>query len=113
VDKLSDLSERPLYVFGSEPEDIDELTSEVYKQDVSKSFGQWCVEQEIHWIDFSLDIEKKNFEEVATTEWKTFIGPCLKWLIEGARFQPVIEDDPLADIEVIPALEMPPEFANL
>jgi hypothetical protein len=113
VDKLADLSERPLYTFGSEPEDIDELTSLSYKQQTAESFGQWCIEQDIHWIDFTLDADKKNFEEVAATEWKSFVGPCLKWLIEGARFQPVVEDDPLKDIEVIPALEMPAEFANL
>lgn len=113
IDKLSDLSERPLYTFGSEPEEIDEITSESYKQKTEESFGQWCIEQEIQWIDFSLDASKKNFEDVAATEWKSFVGPCLKWLVEGARFQPVIEEDPLKDIEVIPALEMPPEFANL
>ncbi|NCN26181.1 hypothetical protein GW915_01275 [bacterium] len=113
VDKLCDICERPMYVFGQEPYELDEDSGVQYKQDTATSFGQWCSEREIAWIDFTLDGQYKTFEEVVQNEWKTFVGPSLKWLTEGLRFQPIEEHDPLADIEVIPALEMPPEFANL
>lgn len=113
VDKLCDVCERPMYIFGQEPYELDEDTGIQYKQDTATSFGQWCSEREIGWIDFTLDSQFKTFEEVVQNEWKTFVGPSLKWLTEGLRFQPVEEHDPLADIEVIPAMELPPEFANL
>ena len=113
IDKLADVCERPVYPFGQEPIELDEDTGVQYKQDIDSSFGQWCTENDIAWLDFTLDATQKEFEEVVQAEWKNFVGPSLKWLTEGLRFQPIVEDDPLADIEVIPALDMPPEFANL
>lgn len=78
------------------------------------TFGLWCAQQGFGWIHFGLTDSKKSFEDVAQEEWRTCVGPALKWLSEGLRFNPPKEETPaLPKLQVIPVLEMPPEFANL
>jgi len=113
VSKLSELAERPAYPFGEEPEERADDGSLIPRQSIEHTLGAWLALKDVLWIDFSLSATLKNLDEVAVGEWKSFIGPALKWLVEGLRFAPLKEDEFLPKLEVIPALEMPPEFANL
>lgn len=80
----------------------------------NSTFGLWCAQQGVGWIHFGLTDSKKSFEEVAQEEWRTCVGPALKWLCEGLRFNPPKEENSgMPKLQVIPVLEMPPEFANL
>lgn len=114
VDTLRSVSERAVYEFGTEPQmlDIDGITL-IPREDVEASFASWCAKNGASWIDFSVDGSLKSFDELVQQEWKTSIGPALKWLIEGPRFNPPKEESGIESIEIVPVLEMPPEFANL
>lgn len=114
VDSLRNVSERAIYEFGSEPQvlDMDGITL-LPREDVQSSFPAWCTTQGASWIDFSVDSNLKSFDEIVQQEWKTSVGPALKWLIEGSRFNPPKEESGIEAIEIVPVLEMPPEFANL
>ncbi|HVJ64580.1 MAG TPA: hypothetical protein VM901_04940 [Bdellovibrionota bacterium] len=114
VDSLRNVSERSVYEFGTEPQvlDIDGIT-QLPREPIDTSFANWCTAQGASWIDFSVDNNLKSFDELVQQEWKTAIGPALKWLIEGPRFNPPKEETGIESIEIVPVLEMPPEFANL
>jgi hypothetical protein len=100
--RLSDLMERPL---------LDHASQEL--SFAMPSLRDWALAQEIIWIELFVDETKKTFEEVREGEWKSSVGPALKWLIEAERFSPpTVETDALEHL-VVPALEMPPEFAHL
>lgn len=113
LQKISEIAERPAYEFGTEPEHQAEDGQMVPRDNIESSLGQWCVEQGIAWIDFSLNTSHKSFDDMAQVEWKTCVGPALKWFVEGHRLNPPKEETLLPKLEVIPSLELPPEFANL
>lgn len=104
VNKLSELCERPVFLWGTEPE---VMTGAGHR------LGDWCKEQGICWIEFSIEDSKKSFQEIAETDWKKHIGASLKWLCEGPRFDPPKEEEPSLKHLIVPVLEMPAEFANL
>jgi hypothetical protein len=113
VQKLSELSEKPFYAFGSEPQDSNDEGELLPLEDISNSFGAWCAANGMAWIDVMVDGAKKNFDELRDSDWRPAFGPALKWLVEGFRFNPPKEENEYSVPQVIPALEMPPEFANL
>lgn len=114
VESLRNVSERAVYEFGTEPQILDMDGSTVLpREDISTHFASWCTSQGASWIDFSIDTSLKSFDELVQQEWKTSVGPALKWLIEGSRFNPPKEESGIESIEIVPVLEMPPEFANL
>lgn len=77
------------------------------------SIQDFCAEQSILFLEISIDDSKKTFDEVRDSDWKKNIGPALKWLVEGERFNPPKEEPASLEHLVVPALEMPPEFAHL
>ena len=112
VSKLAELAEMPNYLFGEEPIETDQDGTPLARANPVGSLGHWCVNRDASWIDFSIDETKRSFDELCEQLWKPSIGPALKWLVEGFRFNPQKEIfQPLPT--VIPVLEMPPEFANL
>ena len=115
VERLKEISERPAYEFGTEPALNNDQGEVLPLQDVSGALGAWICEKypEAAWIDFCVIDSKKSFEEVAQEEWKLHVGPALKWLCEGLRFNPPKEEPITNKLQVIPVLDMPPEFANL
>jgi len=113
VRRLSELSERNAFAFGTEPELQAEDGSTIPREIIDGSLGQWCVDQGVVWIDFCMNGSIKSFDEIAQLEWRTCVGPALKWLVEGLRFNPPKEEAAFPKLQVIPALDMPPEFANL
>lgn len=114
IDSLRNVSERSVYEFGTEPQVLDMDGSTLLpREDINPTFAAWCTRQDAAWIDFSIDTHLKSFDELVQQEWKTSVGPALKWLIEGPRFNPPKEESGIESIEIVPVLEMPPEFANL
>lgn len=113
VDSLRNVSERSVYEFGTEPELLELDGSTIPRENIESNFASWCTNQGASWIDFSVDANLKSFDELVQQEWKTSVGPALKWLIEGPRFNPPKEESGIESIEIVPVLEMPPEFANL
>ncbi len=113
LQKVCEIAERQAFEFGTEPEIVNEDGTTIPRENIETGLGQWCVEQGIAWIDFSLNNVHKNFDDMAQLEWKTCVGPALKWLVEGHRLNPPKEEPALPKLEVIPSLELPPEFANL
>jgi hypothetical protein len=113
VEKLGILTERGVFACGSEPLPMDSDGNAMERPNIDQSFGAWAASQGCAWIDFALDTSRKNFDEVREQDWKSSLGPALKWLLEGPRFAPPKEPEPVELPKVIPALEMPPEFANL
>ncbi len=113
VSRLAELSEQPHYEFGSEPQEFNSEGIAIERDPVEGSFGNWCSVEGLGWIDFSVDTSKKTFDEIRDTGWKTNVGPALKWFVEGFRLNPPVEEPAFAVPDVIPALDMPPEFANL
>jgi len=113
IQRLSEISEIPQYVFGTEPEEVLEDGNKIPRENFESSFGSHCISNNIAWIDFSVDKSKKNFEDLKTADWKPAIGPALKWLVEGFRFDPPKEEPKPVLPEVIPVLDIPPELANL
>ncbi len=113
IRRLSELSERAAFAFGTEPEVTLEDGTLIPRDIVDASLGQWCVDQGVVWIDFCMNGSIKTFDEVAQVEWRSCVGPALKWLVEGLRFNPPKEEPAFPKLQVIPVLEMPPEFANL
>lgn len=73
----------------------------------------WAEDQGIRAIQFVIDETKKTFDEVRESDWRKHIGPALKWLVEGDRLNPPKEEPLNLEHLVVPALEMPPEFAHL
>ncbi len=120
VDKLCSLSERPTLALGERPALTEEEQKELAKMpeeepvshNYDKNLGQWCVENDIVWINFSIDSSKKDFEEVRE-DWRLNSGPALKWLLEGPRFNPPIEEPFFVTPTVVPTVELPPELMNL
>jgi hypothetical protein len=117
IEKLTTLSERPLLAIGERPALTEEekkknATEEVPTHNLDKSLGQWCAEKEILWINFAVDAGKRDFEELRE-DWRLNIGPALKWLLEGPRFNPPVEEPFFIAPTVIPSVELPPELMNL
>jgi hypothetical protein len=113
IRKLSEISELPSYAAGTEPVELDEDQNPLAKPHLEKCIGPWAVAQGASWIDFCIDRKVKVFDELKTAAWKSNLGPALKWLVEGTRFNPPKEEELPPLPKVIPPLEMPPEFANL
>jgi hypothetical protein len=65
------------------------------------------------WIEFLMEDTKKTFDEVREGEWKKSVGPALKWLLEADRFDPPKEEPLPIEHMIVPALELPSEFAHL
>lgn len=100
VEKLAELTER--------------TTRPAAESDAqAQALAQWCELNDMLWIDFSIDETKKTFEEVKDNEWRRFIGPAMKWLVEGSRFNAPKQEAIVHEHTIIAALELPPEFANL
>ena len=104
ISRLSELCECPALLWGTEPEVNGAAPNQL---------GSWCQRQGIAWIEFSVEESKKNFQEIAETEWKKHIGSALKWLAEGHRFNPPKEEPLIMKHMIVPVLDIPPEFANL
>lgn len=111
--RLGELCELPHFGFGTEPQEFNSDGLGLPRDPVEGSFGNWCQLEGISWIDITVDSTKKTFEEVRDAGWKTHIGPAMKWFLEGFRLNPPVEEPAFAVPDVIPALDMPPEFANL
>jgi len=111
--KLSEISDLEAHVVGTEPQEKDEDEQLLPREALEHSFGSWCATQGVCWIDFCIDRNKKAFDDLKESDWKTSVGPALKWLVEGFRFNPPEEEQPALLPKVVPVLEMPPEFANL
>jgi hypothetical protein len=118
IEKLGTLSERPLLNIGEVPAIEEEENpikipeEELPTHNFDKNIGQWCTEKEILWLNFSVDSAKKSFDELRE-DWRLNLGPALKWLLEGPRFNPPIEEPAFATPTVIPTLDLPPELMNL
>ena len=120
IEKLGTLSERPTLSLGELPKLSDEEErdrskmpeDEVVTHNYDKNLGQWCLENEIVWINFSVDAAKKDFEEIRE-DWRLNTGPALKWLLEGPRFNPPVEEPFFITPTVVPTVELPPELMNL
>jgi hypothetical protein len=113
VQKLVQFSEKPAYEFGQEPQDLQADGTPIPKDPAIGNFGTWAHLEGIAWIDICVDPNRKTFDELRETDWKSSMGPAIKWLVEGFRFNPPVEEPAFAIPAPIPALEMPPEFANL
>ena len=120
LEKLSTLSERPVLALGERPKLSEEEQRELAKMpeeeivvhNYDKNLGQWCHENGIIWINFSVDAAKKDFEELRE-DWRLNTGPALKWLLEGPRFNPPVEEPFFLTPTVVPSVELPPELMNL
>lgn len=119
IEKLITLSERPVLALGERPaptevdeKEIKKPEEEPISYNFDKNLGQWCLENEIIWINFSIDAAKKDFEELRE-DWRLNAGPALKWLLEGPRFNPPIEEPFFLTPTVVQSLELPPELMNL
>jgi hypothetical protein len=117
LDKFRKLSERDIFDIGEYPALTDEETrqgqqriEEMHQMD--RSLGQWIEEQEICYLQISFDPRKKSFDDVRE-DWKSCVGPALKWLLDEARFIPQEESLAFALPNVVPTLDLPPELANL
>jgi hypothetical protein len=113
IEKIQRFSEKEAFTVGEEPVTLDQNGNSLGREDLSLSLGQWASEQGLHWLDFRVDALKKSFDEVKDSDWKSSFGPAAKWLIEGLRFSPELEEPAFQLPEVIPTLDLPPEFANL
>ena len=120
LEKLTTLSERPVLDLGERPKLTEEEEAdkskmpeeEIVAHNYDKNLGQWCSENDIIWINFSVDGAKKDFEELRE-DWRLNTGPALKWLLEGPRFNPPIEEPFFITPTVVPSVELPPELMNL
>lgn len=99
--RLADLIEKPA------------LDEETVANRPLANLRQWCADQNIMWVELILDEAKKSFDEIRDSDWKRHFGPAIKWLLEGERFNPPKEEALSMEHFVVPALEMPPEFAHL
>jgi hypothetical protein len=113
IQKLSQFSEKPAFVYGQEPQDLLPDGTPVPRDPLQGNFGAWAAIEGISWIDICVDPLKKSFDELRESDWKSSMGPAIKWLLEGFRFNPPVEEPAFSIPPPIPALEMPPEFANL
>jgi hypothetical protein len=131
IEKISALAEREVLELGETPE-IEEETEVVFnalgvalntaaartaeREKIHRSWkgniGNWCAEKEIPWINFSINSDKKSFDELKE-DWRLNIGPAMKWLFEGPRFNPPEEEPEIPSPTVIPTLDLPPELMNL
>lgn len=117
VEKLVTLSERPLLNIGERPALTEEelknnIEHEPIHHNLDKSLGYWCEENQILWLHFSMDATKKDFDAIRE-DWRINIGPAFKWLLEGPRFNPPIEEPFYMTPTVIPPVDLPPELMNL
>ena len=120
IEKLCTLSERSTLAIGERPKLSEEeeraqakmSEDEIISHNYDKCLGQWCLENDIVWINFAVDSAKKDFEELRE-DWRLNTGPALKWLLEGPRFNPPIEEPFFITPTVVPSVELPPELMNL
>jgi len=116
IEKLTTLSERPVLNIGERPALTEEelknnIEEELPHHNLDKSLGQWCEEKEILWINLAIDGSKKDFEELRE-DWRLNVGPALKWLLEGPRFNPPVEEPFFPAPTVIGTVDLPPELMN-
>lgn len=100
--KLADVMEHPVHDLETNAE-----------ASALKAFPKWCQSEGILWVEITIDDSKKTFDEVRELDWRKNIGPAVKWLLEADRFDPPKEEPINLDHMIVPALEMPPEFAHL
>jgi hypothetical protein len=117
VEKVKKLSEREVFELGQYPAQTEEemragtpRICDLHQMD--KSFGRWVEEKGMHYLEISFDPKKKSFEDIRE-DWRSCVGPALKWLLDDPRFNPQEEELPFALPNVIPTLDLPPELANL
>lgn len=131
LEKIAALAEREVLELGETPE-VEDNTEVVYnalgvaintssqlqheregvKRNWERNIGVWCAEKEIPWINFSINSNKLSFDELKE-DWRLNLGPAMKWLFEGPRFNPPAEEPEIPSPTVIPTLELPPELMNL
>ena len=132
LEKVAALAEREVLSIGEKPtEEIQEepqlnalgMPIEAFqtrtfsedsqlKRSLEFNIGKWCEEKEIIWINFSITSDKMSFEEIRE-DWRMNLGPAMKWIFEGPRFNPPEEDPVLDSPTVVPTLDLPPELMNL
>jgi hypothetical protein len=117
VEKIKKLSERDVHELGQYPELSDEeiragtqKVNELHQMD--RALGKWVEENGMHFIQFSFDPKKKSFDDIRE-DWKSCVGPALKWLLDDPRFNPQEDLLTFALPNVVPTLDLPPELANL
>ena len=114
IRKLGEISELETFAVGEEKQRSNEDGEVIAREDLANSFPAWCAQyRDVAWIDFCLDESRKKFEVLRDEEWRPSVGPALKWLSEGARFNPPPEEEKPQLPDVVPVVELPPEFANL
>jgi hypothetical protein len=113
LEKVLRFTEKEIFLVGEEPETLDQNGHSLGREQLSQSLGQWAADQGMPWLDFRVDASRKTFEDVKDNDWKSSFGPAAKWLVEGLRFSPELEEPSYKLPEVIPTLDLPPEFANL
>ncbi len=111
-EKLATITERIVYDIGAEPEVLADDGNPIPYTKIENVLKSWVSEKEVSWIDFTLPKAKRSFDELRDLDWKVKLGPALRWLVEDLRFNPVQLPPPVSHT-IIPALELPPEFANL
>ncbi|MEO5666703.1 MAG: hypothetical protein ABIR96_01455 [Bdellovibrionota bacterium] len=120
LEKLTTLSERHVLGLGESPKlseeeerDLAKMPEdEVIAHNYEKNVGEWCNENDVVWINFSVDGAKKDFEELRE-DWRLNTGPALKWLLEGPRFNPPVEEPFFITPIVVQSVDLPPELMNL
>lgn len=117
VEKMKKLSERDLYEVGQYPAQTEEeiragtpKISELHQMD--RALGKWVAEKGMHYLEVAFDPKKKSFDDIRE-DWKSCVGPALKWLLDDPRFNPQEEIMAFPLPNVIPTLDLPPELANL
>lgn len=112
IAKIAEYSEREATPFASDSIASDGSSTPTLP--LHDRLLTWAQNNGVQVINFSLDPSRKAFTDIAALDWRAKIGPAIKWLVEGLRFQPKPVEIPSADKHmVIQPLELPPEFANL
>lgn len=111
IDKIKELSEKPIFELGTEDKQLVDGQGDVVGPfDYDHNFSSICRSHEVSWIDFSINSDANHYTEIRDREWRSLVGPTLKWLVEDDRFAPP-KEEPQFQHEVIPPIELPPEFA--
>ncbi len=117
LEKIRKLSEREIFALGEYPELSEEETRQGQQRicdlhQIDRSLGQWIEEQGVPYLQLSFDPKKRSFEDIRE-DWKSCIGPAMKWLLDEARFIPQEESIVFSLPNVVLTLDLPPELANL
>jgi len=124
LEKLTEISERPHYDFENELSNL-KSDNEMFTKHPETLVAKWCLDNNVTWIDFSMNSNIQTFNELKARDWKSCLGPALKHLVENNPFQIPEAEAPTPTHEyiqepqgesipdLIPSLELPQEFAHL